>query len=217
MSGPSAAAAPEPDEEPPDPVIVAFDDVCDRLGGFDDRLGAELIDGYLTAIAASRRLIPLDEFLPKMCGDAFERAFADPQDEAKARAALQDRLDQIVEDLTPQALIDEPDTLRLAPLINVWDDESRRRLAEANHLDEAQVQGLQTGAFWAEGFLRVMADFAEDWPSPARRDKQAQWIVHALESIILLMADPAGEAYRSHVRTHWKDPPPTRTSSSTPP
>lgn len=191
-------------------MVEAFDDVCHRLSGFDDALGAELVDGYLTAIAASWRRIPLDEVLPKMCGDAFGRAFADPQDEARARAALQGRLDQILEELSPEVLVDEPDTLRLAPLVTVWDDESRRKLVEEARLEETDVRGLQTGAFWAEGFVRVLADFADDWPSPSRRDKQAQWIAHAVEVITLLMADPASEVFRSHVATHWKGPPPTR-------
>ena len=95
---PPPPEAPAP-EDPPDPVIQAFDEACARLSGFEDHLGAEWIDGYLTAVAASWRLIPLDEVLPRMCGDAFERAFSDPQDEAWARGALQGRLDQLLEDL----------------------------------------------------------------------------------------------------------------------
>jgi len=205
---------PQPDapapESVPDPVIDAFDQACDRLAGFEDHLGSEWIDGYLTAIAASWRRIPLDEVLPRMCGDAFERAFADPQDEAWARGALQGRLDQLLEALDPEALVEDPDALRLAPLMGVWDDASRRRLVEEGHADEAQVQDLHTGAYWTDGFLRALMDFPVDWPNPSRRDTKAQWLLQAVETITLLIADPGSEAYASHVRTHWEGDPPTR-------
>jgi uncharacterized protein len=203
---PQATAA----EDLPDPVMQAFEEVCGRLSGFEYQLDAEASDGYLTAVAASWRRIPLDEVLPKMCGDAFERVFADPQDEAQARAALQGRLDQILEDLSPDALLDEPDTLRLAPLMGLWDDEARRKVVEEGHADEAQAQRLQTGALWAEGFMRALDDFAADWPEPSRRDKRAAWCVEAVESIAILMVDPASEAFRLHVGKHWKGDPPTR-------
>ena len=203
---PGAPAA----EDAPDPVIQAFDDACARLSGFEDHLGAEWVDGYLTAIAASWRLIPLDEVLPKMCADAFERAFSDPQDESWARGALQGRLDQLLGELDPEALLEDPDALRLAPLMGEWDDAARRRLVEEGHADEAQAQRLHTGAYWAEGFLRALMDFPVDWPSPSRRDAQAQWMLQAVEAITLLMADPSSEAYEGHLRAHWKGDPPTR-------
>jgi hypothetical protein len=48
-------------QEPQDPIVEAFDDVCRRLAGFDDNLHTEWVDGYLTAVAASWRAVPLDE------------------------------------------------------------------------------------------------------------------------------------------------------------
>jgi len=71
-------------QEPQDPIVEAFDDVCRRLAGFDDNLHTEWVDGYLTAVAASWRAVPPDEVLPRMCGDAFERAFA-PRSRSLAR------------------------------------------------------------------------------------------------------------------------------------
>ena len=132
----SAALGPEPGADPAataeiappedlDPVVEAFDGICRRLAGFDDTLDTEWADGYLTAVAASWRAIPLDEALPLMCGEAFARAFADPTDEAAARQALQARLGQLRADLDPEALLDDPDRLRLAPLMQVWDDAAR--------------------------------------------------------------------------------------------
>ena len=68
--------------------IDALDDVCERLVGFGIDVSLEWVDGYLTALVASRRAIDASEWLPAMFGDAFERAFADPVDVAQALAAL---------------------------------------------------------------------------------------------------------------------------------
>ena len=63
------------------------EDVEERLAGFDERIDTEWADGYLTAIAAGPRAVPDDEWLAAMCGDAFDRVFADPDDQAQATAS----------------------------------------------------------------------------------------------------------------------------------
>jgi len=56
----SVPAAPvDASVEAVDPVIQAFDAVCERLSGFEPGLDAEWIDGYLTALASSWRAITL--------------------------------------------------------------------------------------------------------------------------------------------------------------
>ena len=57
--------------------LKAFDATCERLAGFNPDIGFEWVDGFLAALAAGPRLPEPDEWLPLMCGDAFERAFAD--------------------------------------------------------------------------------------------------------------------------------------------
>ncbi len=87
-----------------DADLDAFDDVCMRLGGFDARIDAEWVDGYLTALAAGPRAVSIDEWLPRMAGDAFERAFADPPSAQAAQAALLARTRVLASHLDPEAL-----------------------------------------------------------------------------------------------------------------
>jgi uncharacterized protein len=193
-----------------DPVVEALDRVCRRLNGFDDSLSTEDIDGYLTAVAASWRAIPLEEVLPLMCGDAFERAFADPADEAAARAALQARLDELRIALDPEALLDDPDHLRLAPLMQVWDDEARQEVVAAGLCTAEQADALVTGMSWADGFFRAMDDFSGDWPDPDPSDELAGLYAELLETVSALAMDPASDAFRAFAARGWKDADPTR-------
>lgn len=194
----------------PDPVIEAFDEICRRLNGFDDTLSTEDLDGYLTALAASWRAISLAEALPLMCGEAFGRAFADPADEAGARAVLQARLDELRIALDPEALADEPDHLRLAPLMQVWDDDARREVVQAGLATEEQAHQLLTGLSWADGFFRALDDFADDWPEPNPRDELAELYHDLLDTVVALMMDPASAEFRTFAAKGWKDADPTR-------
>ncbi|MGI9154336.1 MAG: UPF0149 family protein, partial [Rubrivivax sp.] len=167
--GPEQSAELQSPQEPAttenlDPVIEAFDGICRRLGGFDDTLHTEWVDGYLTAVAASWRAIPLEEALPLMCGEAFGRAFADPADEAAAFQALEGRLNQLRAGLEPESLLDDPDQLRLAPLMQVWDDTTRQQVVDEGLGTAEDAAQLHTGARWALGFFHAMEDFAVDWP-----------------------------------------------------
>ena len=88
-----------------------------------------------------------------MCGDAFERAFADPEDQAQALHSLQVRLQVLRRQLDPEALLDAP--RRDAPAAadgRVHRRRSQRAVDEAGlSADEAAM--LQTGVLWAQGFL----------------------------------------------------------------
>ena len=204
MSHPGPVQEPE-QIEATDPIAEAFDDVCRRLYGFDDSLSTEDVDGYLTAVAASWRAIALDEVLPLLCGDAFERAFADPADAAAARGALQARLDELRIALDPEALVEEPDHLRLAPFMEVWDDEARREVVQAGLATEEQAQMLLTGSAWADGFFRALDDFSNDWPDPNPREDLAELYDDLLDTVVSLMMDPASEEFRTFAAKGWKD------------
>ena len=60
-----------------DAEIDALDAVCTRLAGFDAGIDTEWVDGYLTALASGPLVTAPEVWLPRLCGDAFERAFAD--------------------------------------------------------------------------------------------------------------------------------------------
>ena len=201
----------EPELQPPvDPVVEAFDNVCRRLSGFDDSLSTEDMDGYFTAVVASWRAIPLDEVLPLLSGDAFERAFGDPADEASARAALQARLDELRMALDPEALLDDPDHLRLRPLMQVWDDEARQELVQAGICTVEQAAALVTGMSWADGFFRGLEDFSADWPDADPDDEHAEVYGELLETVAALVMDPASEAFKTFAARGWKDADPSR-------
>ncbi|HLL11169.1 MAG TPA: UPF0149 family protein, partial [Rubrivivax sp.] len=93
----------------------AFEATCAQLQGFEERLNAEFIDGFLCGLAAGPRQVPIGDWLPVLAGDTFERVFADPLSHAEALAALQTRLSVLRAQLDPEALADSPDSMRLSP------------------------------------------------------------------------------------------------------
>jgi uncharacterized protein len=203
------SAEPAPTEDL-DPVVQAFDGICQRLGGFDDTLHTEWVDGYLTAVAASWRAIPLDEALPLMCGEAFGRAFADPADEAAAFQALEGRLNQLRAGLEPESLLEDSDQLRLAPLMQVWDDTTRQQVVEEGLGTAEDAAQLHTGASWALGFFRALEDFAADWPDADPDDEHAEIYGELLETVAALAMDPGSDEFRTFAAKGWKEADPTR-------
>lgn len=201
---------PSGEAPPPDPMVEAFIELCQRLAGFDDRLHGEYVDGYLTAIAASWRVIELDELLEPMAGDAFSRTFADPADEAQARGVLEARLVALRAALDPEALLDDPDALRLQPWMAEWNDAARRELVEAGHATEQEAATFHTGQEWAAGFLRATVDFATDWPDPLEDDPHAADFHEMLRTVAALAWDPDSEEFRGFARDHWQEADPTR-------
>ena len=97
-----------------------------------------------------------------MCGDAFERAFADPEDQAQALRSLQARLEVLRRQLDPEALLDRPEEMRLLPLMTEYTDEDRQRAVEEVGLTADEAALLQTGALWAQGFLDGVEAFPDD-------------------------------------------------------
>ncbi|MBP6899420.1 MAG: UPF0149 family protein [Burkholderiaceae bacterium] len=169
--------------------IDALEQVCDRLAGFNAEISLEWVDGYLTALVASRRAIPPGEWLEAMFGDDFGRAFADPQDVDQAMQALLGRWNVLARALDPESLIDAPDALRLSPLMITWDDAARAEVVASGQIsaEEANEQ-LQTGALWAEGFRQAVEDFDEDWPEPEDEDSEdANWFADCVGRVMALL------------------------------
>ena len=191
--------------------LEAFETVCRRLGGFDERIHFEWADGYLTALAAGPRVVPIDEWLPKLAGDAFERSFADPDDAAAGRAALLARCRALASHLDPEALLDQPDALRLQPMVGTWDDEARAALTREHGVPAEEAAQLRTGAEWALGFLTALQDFQADWGAPADLLEGDAEAFDDLLSHVEALLGIAGEAdFDAHLQRHWKDRLPTR-------
>jgi uncharacterized protein len=156
--------------------IAAIEALCDRLAGFGSDVALEWVDGYLAALAASRRVIGPEEWLPAMFGEAFERAFADPQDVAQATATLNARWQALRTQLDAESLLDEPEALRLLPMMVPCDDAMRAEAVSAGHMTAQEAADLlQTGALWAEGFFAAVEAFADDWPAPEADSEDAEW------------------------------------------
>ena len=206
-----------------DPEVAAFDHLCRQLAGFDDRMDTEWVDGYLTALAATWRQVPTAEWLPRMTQEdghnAFERAFSDPHDAAQATQILEKRLGTLRLALHPDALLDEPDAMRLAPLIQVWDDDTRAQVVSEGLATPEEAATLLSGAQWAIGFMTAVSDFEADWPEPggsakvrtADADVESQELFSGLLTTVASLAwDPASPEYQDFAQSGWKDGNPTR-------
>ncbi|MDE2081434.1 MAG: UPF0149 family protein [Burkholderiales bacterium] len=189
--------------------LQAYDRVCERLGGFDGRLSFEWIDGFLAAVAAGPRPAPPDEWLPALAGDAFDRAFADPDDRAQALHALQTRLKVLADQLDPEALLDAPDALRLDPLIGEWTDADRQALVDEDGVDAEDAAAHQTGAEWAMGFLDGIEALPALWTEPD--EEQAAGVFgQALDHVAALLLPPGSAEWAQHLAQYWPKQPPTR-------
>lgn len=166
--------------------LRAFDETCARLGGFAPHLDFEWVDGFLTALATGLQLPPIEAWLPALCGDAFERAFADPPSAAAAQRALKTRLAVLREQLDPENLMAVPEELYLNPLM---------ALPEPG-------DGLAEGAVWADGFLACTQVFAAQWLQPDTETEAEDAALYAtlMEPIWLLRGvapQPADAAARA--------------------
>jgi uncharacterized protein len=172
--------------------IAALEQVCERLANFGADISLEWVDGYLTALLASRRVITPSEWLPPLFGDDFERVFADPDDVQQAMAALTARWNVIASQLDVDSLLDDPETVRLSPLMVSFDDAARAEVVAAGHMtaEEADDQ-LQTGALWAEGFMQAVEDFGEDWPDPEIDSDDGEYFDDCFTRLLALTYDAA--------------------------
>ena len=189
--------------------LQAFDATCERLAGFDPDISFEWVDGFLAALASGPRLPETSEWLPLLCGDSFERAFADPPDAEQARRALQVRLKVLCEQLDPSALMDDPQTLRLDPLMSEWTDAERAQLVQEQGVAAEDAAAMQTGALWAEGFLDAVQALPGLWLAP--EDEGAAAVCTALlNQISALLIAPGHEEYAAHVAEYYPQGEPER-------
>jgi uncharacterized protein len=181
--------------------IVGFDEVCQRLAGFDDRLGTEWVDGFLAAAAAGPLALPLEAVLQRMCDEAFDRAFADPPDRAHAIEQLGVRYAVLRDQLDAESLLAEPDLLRLQPLVLHWSAELREEAIAEDGLDAEEAAQLVTGAVWAIGFLDGVDAFADEWPDVPDEGSAAEF-GELIEQVAILAHEPQGDEWREHMSRH---------------
>jgi uncharacterized protein len=189
----------------------AFEATCRQLQGFEARLNAEFVDGFLCGLAAGPRPLPAGEWLPVLAGDTFERVFADPTSHAQALAALQTRLSVLRAQLDPEALADNPDGMRLNPWVSQWTDEERQQVLaeEGEQLDPYAAALLHTGAVWATGFFEAFDRLPQLWQVPDDEEPQ-RLFSDALDQVRLLTLPEGEEARKALVARHYPDGLPPR-------
>jgi uncharacterized protein len=172
----------------PDEEFDALAALCDTLAGFGCDVDVEWVDGFLAALVVGPRAVPPAEWLPVMFGDAFERAFADPEAAERALVPLQARRDAVAAQLEPARLLEDELALRYEPILIDWNDEARRALVAEGLASAEEAAACVTGRDWALGFLTAMRHFEADWSGERMsRDEQAA-LVHAVEHIVPLLA-----------------------------
>src|SRR5471032_2247606 len=140
----------------------------EQLSGFDEHVSLEWLDGAMTALAAGSRAQAVADWRDVLLGDAWGRAFADPQADREAMSILQARWSVLLKQLDPELLMDAVDELRLAPVMLEWSDEDKARLVEDGTI-EAGSEDEEiplTGEVWAHGFMDVVEEFSDDWTEP---------------------------------------------------
>ena len=184
--------------------IDAFVDACNQLSGFDDRVSADWVDGYMTALLAGPRAVSPDEWVSTMCGDVFQRAFADPQAVEQAMQALTMRWNAVAGQLDPEQLLDDENTLRLNPLISEWTEEDKQRLIEEGHLTAEEAQEWpMVGEVWALGFLDAIEDFTDDWPEPDVEAEDGRYFDSCLRQIAALTLEEGGDDLAEHMEEFY--------------
>ena len=162
--------------------------LCEQLAGFDERVSLEWLDGAMTALAAGPRALAVADWRDALLGDAWSRAFADPQSEREAMAVLQARWTVLLKQLDPELLMDAVDELRLAPVMLEWTDEDKAKLVEDGSIaaGEEDAEIPLTGEIWAHGFMDVVQTFTDDWPEPDVETEMGQAFDECTMRIVML-------------------------------
>ena len=158
-----------------------LEDVSERT---EQGLSLEHLDGFITALICSPRLIMPSEYLPVLLGSAGMAVFTTPDEAGQFMAFLQRRWNQVVQALN--APIDSlADPGALEPLIMDWEG-----LLEELPPDERAsllADGFpEFASVWAAGFLQVLDVWEADWALPADSKDEA-FVDEMLDSFFVLI------------------------------
>jgi len=189
--------------------MKALEEVCIRLSGFNPDLNVEWVDGFLTSLATGPVMPDVAQWLPALCGDSFERSFADPADHAQALRCLTTRLKVLAAQLDPGALLDDPSAMRLAPVMMEWDDAARQMQIDKGVLAAKDSASLVTGNQWVSGFFAAQAAFGDHWPLP--NDAPSIELFNALiAQITALLFRARSKEMKKHVAKFYPNSEPTQ-------
>jgi uncharacterized protein len=133
-----------------------------------------------------------------MLGDSFARVFADPSDARQAQRALSSRWRELAQQLDAEVLVDDPQSVSLAPWIVDYEDADRAAFVAQGHgTAQEAADELRPGVAWSRGFIGAITDLAVDWVAPAADAADATRYHQALQHIQALQQPGAADADRS--------------------
>ncbi|WOI44493.1 UPF0149 family protein [Acidovorax sp. BLS4] len=199
----AAAAGTEPalDNDALDELDTLLDDLRSRA---EEIPQWEFCDGFLTALACTRRAIPAAEYLPMLLDDGgpidvtegagaplpLLPAFKDEAQQARFMELWTLRFDEVSRQLATEveSLEDDrafqPEVMDMRGAVACLPEEERAEMAGQDIPSFGQV--------WALGFMFAVENWPEEWAAPRDKDA-AQWLDGALENIVVLTEDDTGK------------------------
>ena len=183
MSAPKSPHAPLSDDE--------IDTLADLVDLIDERtdvpVSLEGLDGFVTALVCSPRVIPPEEYFPVLLDrdDGLDAVFEDEADAARFLALFERRRNEIARALAAP-IEDLTDPRALSPLIMDWNGLlAELPPAEARQLKAAGIPPY--AQLWAAGFLLVVEHWEDDWNLPADSKDEA-FVDEVLDPFYVLAA-----------------------------
>ncbi len=178
-----SANAPLSDDE-----IDALADLVDLIDAHTDvQISLESMDGFITALVCSPRVIPPAEYFPVLLDrdDGLAGVFDDAADEARFMALFERRRREIARALA--APIDNlTDPRALSPLVMDW----QGLLAELPAAEAGRLKAVGIPPYaqlWAAGFLLAVEYWEDDWALPADSKDEA-FVDETLDPFYVLAA-----------------------------
>lgn len=175
----------------------------------------EFCDGFLTALACTRRPVPVTEWLPMLLGDGGELdvaegeplpllpAFADAAQQVRFLELWTLRWNEVVSQLDADVQsLDEDDAFQPEAM------DMRGAIASLPEEERADMEGQEIPSFgqvWALGFMFAVENWPEEWAAPRDREA-ADWLNEALDAIVALTEDDTG---KPEVCMYSEDGPPS--------
>jgi uncharacterized protein len=184
--------------------IEALSRLCERVVGFDKSVSLELLDGFLTALVcgAVDTAHEPSTWLAPLFDDSFERAFGDPESQQQALQTLHNRIKVLAEQLNAEALLANPDELRLRPLLLTADPSEIEAAIQSGRLKAEEQWQLAAGNEWAVGFMEAAAVCEPVWASPQAAEVE-EVISELLAQVEILLGDPTDEEYAAHLERFY--------------
>lgn len=159
----------------------------------------DMLDGYLTALVCGPQTVSPLAAMDALFGEDWAAAL-DAQDQTEAFVeALHLRWNEIADSLDPEALLADPESMHLTPLITEFDEATKADLLAQGVLDAAQLDQLPPpGVIWAEGFMLAVQDHETDWYIHDD-ESQAGQMLGAMLLAIAAVAMPEGEQRQSYI------------------